>query len=127
MDFSGTYKLLIVDDEPEIGELLTYNFRKKGFDVMTASNGITGLKALEKFTPDLIILDIMMPYSEGIEMCRQVKKQLRFSLTPVLFLSATSNQYLIRSAIKAGGKKLISKPIHMNDLIREVVAMKDRN
>lgn len=69
----------------------------------------------------------MMPYSDGIEMCRQVKKQLRFSLTPVLFLSATNNQYLIRSAIKAGGKKLISKPIHMNDLIREVVAMKDRN
>jgi len=62
------YKLLIVDDEPEIGELLTYNFQKRGFDVMTAANGFSGMKTIEQFLPDVIILDIMMPFVNGINM-----------------------------------------------------------
>ncbi|MBK8415005.1 MAG: response regulator [Bacteroidetes bacterium] len=68
-----SYKLLIVDDEPEIGELLTYNFRKRGFDVMTAANGFSGMKTLEQFLPDVIILDIMMPFVNGINMCKEIK------------------------------------------------------
>ena len=115
------FKLLIVDDEPEIGELLSYNFRKKGFEVVTATNGETGMQALRSYDPDLIILDIMMPYSDGITMCRKLRSNVRYNSTPILFLTATSNDELIKDALDAGGDKCISKPIHINLLIEEVV------
>ena len=118
-----TLKLLIVDDEPEIGELLSYNFRKRGFEVQTACNGYTGFAALAKFVPDVIILDIMMPYVNGIGMCRELKSNQLYKDIPVLFLSATNNETLIRSAMEAGGTRFLSKPIHMNLLIDIVIGM----
>lgn len=118
------FKLLIVDDEPEIGELLTYNFRKRGFEVVTASNGFTGFKALEKYHPDAIILDIMMPYVNGISMCKQLKNDNRYKDIPVVFLSATNNDELIQDALNAGGTRFISKPVHISLLIDMIVEMK---
>ncbi|MBL0340543.1 MAG: response regulator [Bacteroidetes bacterium] len=118
------YKLLIVDDEPEIGELLSYNFRKRGFDVVTATNGFTGFDKLNDFLPDVIILDIMMPYVNGISMCKELKNDLRYKDIPVLFLSATNNEELIKAALEAGGERFISKPIHLGLLIEMVVEMK---
>jgi len=115
------FRLLIVDDEPEIGELLSYNFRKKGFEVVTATNGDTGMQALQSYDPDLIILDIMMPYSDGITMCRKLRSDVKYNRTPILFLTATSNDELIKNALDAGGDKCLSKPIHINLLIEEVV------
>ncbi len=120
------FKLLIVDDEPEIGELLSYNFRKRGFEVQTACNGFTGFAALENFTPDVIILDIMMPYVNGISMCKELKGDLRYKNIPVLFLSATNNESLIQSAMDAGGSKFLSKPIHLGLLIDIVSGMKEQ-
>jgi two-component system alkaline phosphatase synthesis response regulator PhoP len=119
-----SFKLLIVDDEPEIGELLSYNFRKRGFEVMTAGNGFTGFNMLSGFIPDVIILDIMMPYVNGISMCKELKNDIRYRDIPVLFLSATSNDDLIKSALDAGGARFISKPIQLNLLIDLVVDMK---
>jgi len=118
-----TYKLLIVDDEPEIGELLSYNFRKKGFDVMTALNGFSGFETVKTFHPDVIILDIMMPYVNGVSMCRELKKDYRFKNIPVLFLSATNNIQIIEMAMDAGGEIFLSKPIQINKLIDTVVKM----
>ena len=115
------FRLLIVDDEPEIGELLSYNFRKKGVEVVTATNGDTGMQALKYFDPDLIILDIMMPYTDGITMCKKLRSSNRYHDTPILFLTATSNDTLIRDALDAGGDKCLSKPIQINLLIEEVV------
>jgi two-component system, OmpR family, alkaline phosphatase synthesis response regulator PhoP len=117
------YKLLIVDDEPEIGELLSYNFRKKGFDVMTALNGFSGFESVKSFHPDVIILDIMMPYVNGINLCKELKTDSRFKNIPVLFLSATNNKDLIQAAMDAGGQNFLSKPIHLNLLIETVVKM----
>jgi len=117
------FKLLIVDDEPEIGELLSYNFRKRGFDVQTACNGFTGFDVLEKFTPDVIILDIMMPYVNGISMCKELKQDPRYKEIPVLFLSATNNEALIQSAMDAGGSRFLSKPIQLGLLIDIVTGM----
>ncbi len=115
------YKLLIVDDEPEIAELLSYNFRKRGFDVRTASNGYSGLDTLRTFVPDIIILDIMMPYVNGISMCREIKQDNRYAQIPVYFLSATNNQDLITAAMDAGGDEFISKPVHLPKLINLVI------
>lgn len=122
-----SFKLLIVDDEPEIGELLSYNFRKRGFEVMTAANGFTGFSMLNGFIPDVIILDIMMPYVNGISMCKELKNDIRYKDIPVLFLSATSNDDLIKSALDAGGSRFISKPIQLNLLIDLVVEMKQHH
>jgi two-component system alkaline phosphatase synthesis response regulator PhoP len=119
------YKLLIVDDEPEIGELLSYNFKKRGFDVMTANNGFTGFHSLKTFHPDVIILDIMMPYVNGISMCKELKNDERYKNIPILFLSATNNLDIIKLALEAGGNRFISKPIQLSLLIDIVVRMHD--
>ncbi|HMT30604.1 MAG TPA: response regulator, partial [Bacteroidia bacterium] len=79
---------------------------------------------LNGFTPDVIILDIMMPYVNGISMCKELKNDGRYKDIPVLFLSATNNETLINSALEAGGSRFISKPIHLNLLIDLVVEMK---
>lgn len=91
---------------------------------MTATNGYTGFDALNGFVPDVIILDIMMPYVNGISMCKELKKDQRYKDIPVLFLSATNNDKLIQSALEAGGAKFISKPIQLSLLINMVVEMK---
>ena len=121
------FKVLLVDDEPEINELLSYNFRKRGFEVQTAGNGYTGFAALETFTPDVIILDIMMPYVNGINMCREIKSNERYKDIPILFLSATSNEEIINKAMDAGGTRFLSKPIHMGLLIDIVTQMKHQS
>ena len=124
MEKANVTRLLIVDDEPEIGELLTYNFRKRGFEVRSAGNGFSGMEAVEQFNPDVVILDIMMPYVNGISMCQEIKSNPRYAHIRVLFLSATSNSDLIQQALDAGGDRFLSKPIHMNVLIDLVSNMK---
>jgi two-component system alkaline phosphatase synthesis response regulator PhoP len=120
---ANALKLLIVDDEPEIGELLSYNFRKRGFEVMTASNGYTALESMNSFMPDVVILDIMMPFMNGIKTCQEIKSDPKHHNIPVLFLSATNNEDLISQALEAGGDKFLSKPIHLSLLIDTVVKM----
>jgi len=126
MDVSNLCRLLIVDDEPEIRELLLYNFRKRGFDVMAVSNGFSGLRSMEYFKPQLIILDIMMPIVNGITMCRELKNDSRYKHIPVYILSATNDDKMISSALAAGAEKFISKQVHMSQLINMVVEMKDK-
>jgi two-component system, OmpR family, alkaline phosphatase synthesis response regulator PhoP len=118
------FKLLIVDDEPDINELLSYNFRKRGFDVVTACNGKVAMETLNGFLPDVIILDIMMPVMNGVAFCRELKSIHRYKDIPVLFLSATSNDFLVDEALQAGGMMYLSKPIQIGMLIKVVTEMK---
>jgi two-component system alkaline phosphatase synthesis response regulator PhoP len=116
-----SFKILLVDDEPDIIELLSYNFRKKGFDVNSAINGIEGLTTLETYHPDVIIIDIMMPGMNGIEMCKQLRTIEEYKETRVIFLSATNDVNMVIDAIQAGGNHYVSKPIHLNILINMVI------
>ena len=116
-------KLLIVDDEPDINELLSYNFRKRGFDVATACDGKVALETIQHFMPDIIILDIMMPVMNGVSLCKELKSREDLKNIPVLFLSATSNDFLIDEALGAGGMMYLSKPIQIGMLIRIVSEM----
>lgn len=116
-----SFKILLVDDEPDIIELLSYNFRKKGFDVSSAINGIEGLTTLETYHPDVIIIDIMMPGMNGIEMCKQLRTIEEYKETRVIFLSATNDVNMVIDAIQAGGNHYVSKPIHLNVLINMVI------
>ena len=114
------FKVLVVDDEPAILELLEYNFSKKGARVSLAKNGIEGLEIAERELPQVIVLDIMMPVMSGIEMCRALKAHPLLKNIPVLFLSASNDDALIISAMTAGGDHFVSKPIKIS-LLFEIV------
>ena len=116
----NSFKVLVVDDEPEILELLKYNFTKKGANVSVAKNGEEAFEKVESELPQVIVLDIMMPVMNGIELCKKLKADTRYKKIPVLFLSATSDDYLILAAMAAGGDHFVSKPIKLN-LLFEIV------
>jgi two-component system, OmpR family, alkaline phosphatase synthesis response regulator PhoP len=121
------FKILLVDDEPDIIELLTYNFKKKGFEVNHAFNGVEGLKMAQSEHPDIIIIDIMMPEMDGIQMCKELRLLDGFKETRIIFLSATSDVQKVIEAIGAGGNHYVSKPIHLNVLINMVTGFSEIN
>ena len=109
-------KILIVDDEPDILEFLSYNFRKKGFHVDTAINGVDGIKKAESELPQLIISDILMPELDGIEMCKAIREIPQLKLTPFLFLTAVNDDYKVLYAMLSGADQYVSKPIKFDYL-----------
>jgi two-component system alkaline phosphatase synthesis response regulator PhoP len=114
------FKVLVVDDEPEILDLLRYNFSKKGLEVAVALNGEDALDKIDADPPQVIVLDIMMPVMNGIELCRKLRADDRYRNIPVLFLSASSDDVLVLSAMSSGGDHFVSKPVHLNLLFRIV-------
>lgn len=116
-------KILIVDDEPDIIEFLEYNLRKEGFEVFSASNGEKGLRVAQEVTPDLIILDIMMPVMDGVEVCRQLRQQKQFQDTVITFLTAREEDYSQIAALDTGGDDYITKPIRPRVLISRIKAL----
>lgn len=116
-------KILLVDDEPDIIEILEYNLRKEGYDVATAENGEEGLKRALEFEPDLIILDIMMPVMDGVEVCRQLRSRREFDKTVITFLTAREEDYSQIAALDNGGDDYITKPIRPRVLVSRVKAL----
>ena len=113
-------KILIVDDENDILEFVSYNFKKYGYEVFTASNAKEGIEKAIQYIPDIIIADIRMPETNGIEMCRIIKKNEIIKNIPVLFLTADSDEYLALSAHHAGGAHYINKPVSLKLLLATV-------
>lgn len=104
-------KVLVVDDEPDIVEILSYNLTKENFEVSKAYNGYEAVSFALKNHPDLIIMDIRMPEMNGIEACRMIKKNEQLKDIPVLFLTADNDEYTSLSAVEAGGDHFVTKPI----------------
>ncbi len=115
-----TKKILIVDDEPDILEFISYNLKKQGREVFTANNGELGLQSALNNKPDLIISDILMPVMNGIVMCRKMREKIELSETPFIFLSATNDDYQVLSAMDAGATHYVSKPISILALLNMV-------
>ena len=115
-------KILIVDDEKDILEFLTYNLKKKGYDVITANNGQEGLELAKKNCPDLILLDVMMPEMDGIEVCQRIRKISNIATTYILFLTARSEDYSELAGFDAGADDYITKPIKPKLLISRIEA-----
>ena len=115
-----TKKILIVDDEPDILEFISYNLKKQGHEVFTANNGELGLQSALNNKPDLIISDILMPVMNGIVMCRKMREKIELSETPFIFLSATNDDYQVLSAMDAGATHYVSKPISILALLNMV-------
>ena len=116
-------KILVVDDEPDILEILTYNLEKEGFEVFTASNGEEGLRVAVQTMPDLIILDIMMPQMDGVEVCRNLRANAKFNDTLIAFLTAREEDYSQIAALDVGGDDYITKPIRPRVLVSRVKAL----
>ncbi|MFC4210605.1 response regulator transcription factor [Pedobacter lithocola] len=120
-------KILIVDDEPDILELIEYNLKKEGYQVFTASNGQEGITVAKKVHPDLIILDIMMPKMDGIEACRLMRAIPEFKNTFMVFLTARSEEYSEIAGFNVGADDYIAKPIKPRALISRINAILRRN
>jgi len=117
------YKVLVVDDEEDILELLKYNLQKGGFDVKTASNGIKAVEIAMSYIPDLVVLDIMMPNQDGVETCRQLREIPDLQNAYILFLTARSEEYSEIAAFDVGADDYIVKPIKPRALMSRISAL----
>ena len=119
-------KILLVDDEKDIIEFLKYNFEKEGFKVYTARNGSEGKQVAKKEKPDLIILDIMMPGMDGVELCQELRALPEFEDTLIVFLTARGEDYSQIAGFEVGADDYITKPVRPKVLIARVKALLKR-
>ncbi len=120
-------KILVVDDEIDITEILEYNLKKEGYEVQTAPNGVDAIQKVKEFAPHLIILDIMMPEMDGIEVCEIVRSMQGTQDIIICFLTARSESFTHISALESGGDDFISKPIKPKVLLSRVKALLRRH
>lgn len=120
------YKILLVDDEPDIIEFLSYNLRKEQFTVLTAGNGEEAINIAQSELPELIILDVMMPEMDGIETCEEIKRIPELKNSIVAFLTARGEDYSQVAGFEAGADDYITKPIKPKVLISRVKALLKR-
>jgi two-component system, OmpR family, alkaline phosphatase synthesis response regulator PhoP len=118
-----TQKLLVVDDEEPILELLKYNLEKQGYDVRTAGEGAEAVEIAKKFHPDLVLLDIMMPKMDGVEACRQIRAMPELVNTFIVFLTARAEEYSEIAAFDGGADDYILKPIKPRALMSRISAI----
>lgn len=116
-------KVLVVDDDSDIVELLEYNLTKEGYSVLTASNGKKAIEIAKSFIPDLILLDIMMPQLDGIETGRILRQNPDINNTYILFLTARSEEYSEVAAFDVGADDYITKPIKPRALMSRINAL----
>ena len=121
------YKVLLVDDEKDILELIRYNLEKEGFQVDVALNGIECLKKAVEFLPNLILLVIMMPEMDGIETCYKLKAIPELKATVIAFLSARNEDYTQIAALDAGADDFIQKPVKIRLLVSKIQSLLRRN
>lgn len=115
------YKILLVDDENDILEFLSYNLEKENYSVITATNGIDALTKLNQ-NPDLIVLDVMMPKLDGYETCKRIRELENFKYTPIIFLTAKSNENDEITGLDIGADDFIRKPISQSKLLARIKA-----
>lgn len=120
-------KVLLVDDEQDILELLKYNLEREGYQVTTALNGRDALRSAKANRPDLIVLDIMMPGMDGVEVCNQLRQLPEFKQTLITFLSARGEDYSQIAGFEAGADDYITKPIRPKVFVSKIKALLKRS
>lgn len=116
-------KILLVDDEPDILEILEFNLSSEGYQIFTANNGKEALSIADQYIPHLIILDVMMPVMDGIETCERLRMDKRFQNTIIMFLSARGEDYSHVAAFETGADDYVTKPIKPKVLNSKVKAL----
>lgn len=120
---SKGHTLLLIDDEPDIIDFLTYNLKKEGYKVFSASNGEEGVKMVQQIHPSLILLDVMMPKMDGIETCQIIRKDLNITQPIIAFLTSRAEDYSQIAGFEAGADDYISKPVRPRLLISKVESL----
>lgn len=116
-------KILLIDDELDILEILSYNLEKEGYEIYTATNGNEGIEKAKEIIPDLILLDVMMPEKDGIETCQELRKVKELQKTLIVFLSARSEEFSQLAGFQAGANDYIVKLIKPKILTSKVNAL----
>ncbi|EDP71188.1 two-component response regulator [Flavobacteriales bacterium ALC-1] len=116
-------KILLVDDEPDILEIVGYNLSTEGYQVITGENGVEAVEKAKKYKPHLIILDVMMPEMDGIEACERIREESDLSETIITFLTARGEDYSQVAGFDAGADDYIAKPIKPKVLLSKVKAL----
>lgn len=120
---SAAKKILIADDEADILEILSFNLMAEGYDVVTAKNGNEALEKAKQTKPDLIILDVMMPGKNGVEVCNLLRLQPAYNDTLIIFLTAMSDEGAVIKGLETGADDYITKPISPKVLLSKVNAL----
>ncbi|MFM7727739.1 MAG: response regulator transcription factor, partial [Flavobacteriales bacterium] len=116
-------KILLVDDEPDILEMIGFNLEREGYEVFTAANGRKAVELAKANLPDLILLDVMMPEMDGMETCRELREDAKLKNTIIAFLTARNEDYSQIAGFDAGADDYISKPIKPRVLVSRVKAL----
>ncbi len=122
-DLEGDRTILVVDDEVDLLELLRYNFDQEGFRTVTATDGVEGLERAREFDPDLIILDVMMPKMNGIEVCRRIRRDATLREKPVIMLTARTEDEDTVEGLDVGADIYLGKPVSVPVLMSQVKAL----
>lgn len=115
--------ILVVDDEQDLLDLIEYNLRKEGFNVIKAENGEDGIQIAKEMKPDLVLLDIMMPRMDGIEVCDKMREDAELKQIPIIFLTARSDEKTEVEGLNKGADDFITKPISTTKLISRIKAV----
>jgi two-component system alkaline phosphatase synthesis response regulator PhoP len=126
-DSNKTKSILLIDDEKDILEFLSYNLKKEGYKVYTSDNAQEGIQMIKDFSPSLIILDVMMPNMDGIEACQIIRKDLNIRQPLIVFLTSRAEDYSQIAGFEAGADDYISKPIRPRLLASKVESLFRRN
>ncbi len=124
---NSDHKILLVDDEPDILEFLSYNLKKEGYQVHTALTGEEGIKLAKKEMPHLVLLDVMMPGIDGMEVCRELRSATGMDGVVIAFLTARSEDYSHIAGFEAGADDYINKPIKPRILLSRIKALLRRS
>lgn len=116
-------KILLVDDEPDVLDFLSFNLKKEGYDVYTAGNGKEAVQVAKKVSPRLIVLDVMMPEMDGIETCKELRACTECKDSFIIFLTARTEDYSQIAGLDAGADDYVSKPIKPRVLISRINAL----
>lgn len=117
------FKILLVDDEPDVLEFLSYNLKKEGYQVFVGTNGKEAIEMADQIKPHLIILDVMMPEADGIEACTEIRKLPAMANTIIIFLTARGEDYSQIAGFDAGADDYVNKPIKPKVLVSRVKAL----
>lgn len=124
---ASNFRILLVDDEPDVLEFIGYNLKKEEFNIFTAINGKDAIRLAQEVKPHLILLDVMMPEMDGIETCQEIRKIKTLENVLIAFLTARGEDYSQIAGFEAGGDDYITKPIKPKVLVSRIKAMLKRS
>jgi CheY-like chemotaxis protein len=113
-------KILVVDDEPDVVELISFNLRTRGYETFTANNGLEALLKARRFRPDLVVLDVMMDGMDGLSVCEVLRTQPSTRSIPVIMVTAAAGEIARLNSLAAGAADFLTKPFSPQELVRRI-------